>query len=135
MQKSGNGWAGCAARSYSVDRFAKSEQSLRLRKNPCCRARVLIEIKMSYFLNLKEYTGMADLDVQPKKKSSLLPWLLLGLGLVALIFFLTRDKDGVDEDRTATSTTHTTSSDHAAGAAAGTAAAWDGIDFSAPRAS
>ena len=36
---------------------------------------------------------MAELHVQPKKKSSILPWILLALGLATLIWFLTRDKD------------------------------------------
>ncbi len=36
---------------------------------------------------------MAELHVQPKKKSSILPWILLALGLAALIWYLTRDKD------------------------------------------
>ena len=36
---------------------------------------------------------MAELHVQPKKKSSILPWILLALGLAALIWFLTRDKE------------------------------------------
>ena len=35
---------------------------------------------------------MAELHVQPKKKSSILPWILLVLGVIALIWFLTRDK-------------------------------------------
>lgn len=36
---------------------------------------------------------MADLNVQPKKKGSILPWLLLALGIIALIYFLVRNND------------------------------------------
>lgn len=75
---------------------------------------------------------MAELHVQPKKKTSILPWLLLALGLAALIWFLTRDKDGTnavaattDSTTSATTTTHHT-------ATAATGAGWDGIDFNAP---
>lgn len=36
---------------------------------------------------------MAELNVQPKKKSSVIAWILLGLGVIALIWYLTRKKD------------------------------------------
>lgn len=36
---------------------------------------------------------MAELNVQPKKKSSILPWVLLLLAIIAVAWFLTRDKD------------------------------------------
>ncbi len=55
---------------------------------------------------------MAELNVQPKKKTSLLPWLLLLLGLIALIWFFTRNKDkdvankNTTADTTATTTTN-----------------------------
>ena len=40
---------------------------------------------------------MAELDVQPKKKS-ILPWILIGLVVLALIaFFLLRETDLVDD--------------------------------------
>lgn len=88
---------------------------------------------------------MAELNVQPKKKSSILPWILLLLGIAALIWFLTRDKDGKDvADASTTGVEATTTATDAAagttGAAAGAAGAavansttnWDGIDFNAP---
>ena len=50
---------------------------------------------------------MAELHVQPKKKSSILPWILLALGLAALIWFLTRDKE-VDNAAINSDTTTTT---------------------------
>lgn len=78
---------------------------------------------------------MADLDVQPKKRSSsLLPWILLGLGILALLIFLARGcSDKVDDNAAATvdSTTNTVSN-----AANNTAGAirdwWDDVDFNAP---
>jgi len=36
---------------------------------------------------------MADLDVQPKKKSPIWPWILILLVIAAVIFFLTRDSE------------------------------------------
>jgi hypothetical protein len=33
---------------------------------------------------------MADLNVQPKKRSAIWPWLLLAVGVIVLILFLTR---------------------------------------------
>ena len=75
---------------------------------------------------------MADLDVQPKKRSSIFPWLLLGLGLIALLFFLTRRSDDNDVDRAAT-TTATSTTSHAATADA-SRDDWNDIDFNAPAA-
>lgn len=80
---------------------------------------------------------MADLNVQPKQKKSLLPWLLLALGLIALIFFLTKgcnnDKSGnaaTDSTTASTSTGAGTTTD--SGGAAGQA--WGDVDFNAPAA-
>ena len=42
---------------------------------------------------------MADLNVEPKKKTSVLPWLLLALGVLAVVYFMTRNND--NEDTTA----------------------------------
>ena len=39
---------------------------------------------------------MADLNVEPKKKTSVLPWLLLALAILAVVFFFTRDNDNDD---------------------------------------
>lgn len=36
---------------------------------------------------------MADLNVQPKRRGSILPWILLALGIIALIWFLVRNND------------------------------------------
>jgi outer membrane protein OmpA-like peptidoglycan-associated protein len=75
---------------------------------------------------------MAELHVQPKKKTSILPWLLLALGLAALIWFLTRDKNTTDNTAAAADTTTTSTSTTTNAATATTGAGWDGIDFNAP---
>ena len=72
---------------------------------------------------------MAELNVQPKKKSSFLPWLLLLAGLILLIWLFTRNRgdaatttQGRDSISATTSVAdHTTSSRD-----------WSGIDFNAP---
>jgi outer membrane protein OmpA-like peptidoglycan-associated protein len=71
---------------------------------------------------------MADLNVQPKKQTSILPWILLLLGVAALIWFLTRDKDGAvaTDTITDTTTTNISTSNNTA------VADWDGVDFNAP---
>jgi hypothetical protein len=48
---------------------------------------------------------MADLNVQPKKRASVWPWLLLILIIAAVAYFLMRDKDVVPE-RSTTDTTN-----------------------------
>ena len=48
---------------------------------------------------------MADLNVQPKKRASVWPWLLLILIIAAVAYFLMRDKDVVPE-RSTTNTTN-----------------------------
>lgn len=75
---------------------------------------------------------MADLDVQPKKKSgSLLPWILLGLGVLALIIFLVRRNGDNDVNDAAVTTT-----DSATGMMNNTVDKvqnwWNDIDFNAP---
>lgn len=78
---------------------------------------------------------MADLNVQPKQKSSWLPWLLLALGLIALIFFLMR---GCNNDKGKEMNTDSTSA--STGASTGTTTdtagamgqAWGDVDFNAP---
>ena len=52
---------------------------------------------------------MAELHVQPKKRSSALPWILLLLGIAALVYFLTRDKNTDDNNVENTRTNTTTS--------------------------
>lgn len=75
---------------------------------------------------------MAEIEVQPKKKSSLLPWLLLGLGLIALLFFLFRDR-GTNEPETAAAATSDTLSSAGGNAAMGTGTdGWADVDFNAP---
>ena len=67
---------------------------------------------------------MADLNVQPKKKSSILPWLLLLAGVIALIYFLSKGcSPAADKNVATTSTT------------APAAGNWDNVDFNSPRAS
>jgi outer membrane protein OmpA-like peptidoglycan-associated protein len=79
---------------------------------------------------------MADLDVQPKKRGSILPWILLGLGLLALLFFLARGCNDNDADDAAVTTDSLSNS--ASNAANNTAATvrnwWDDVDFNAPTA-
>lgn len=70
---------------------------------------------------------MANLDVQPKKKASIIPWILLILGLIALLFFLFR---GCNDDKT--STTTTTDSTTATTTSPAVSTNWDSIDFNGP---
>ncbi len=72
---------------------------------------------------------MADLNVQPKKKTNILPWILLLLGVAALIWFLTRDRN--DADDTTPVTTDTVSSTNST---TNTDADWNDVDFNAPAA-
>lgn len=71
---------------------------------------------------------MAEIDVQPKKRSgSFIPWLLLALGVIALAVFLLRNKDG--NDVAGTNEDKTTYNSTTANAAAGS---WNAIDWNAP---
>lgn len=77
---------------------------------------------------------MAEIEVQPKKKRSFLPWLLLGLGLIALLFLLTRNRGNETADTAATNTNQETLSSTGGNAAMNNtgAAAWGDVDFNAP---
>ncbi len=79
---------------------------------------------------------MAELNVQPKKKTSFLPWLLLLLGIAALLWFLLgRNRDNKDVATTTAATTPSTDTSTANGAAANTNAEnWSNVDFNAPAA-
>ena len=76
---------------------------------------------------------MADLDVQPKKKSTVWPWILGLLGVLVLVFLITRDRDDNDNMNTTAvnddSAYYESTSSNAAAAAYG----WDAVDFNAPR--
>jgi outer membrane protein OmpA-like peptidoglycan-associated protein len=50
---------------------------------------------------------MADLNVEPKKKTSILPWLLVALAVIAIIYFLSRRNDNDDAATTLTDSTST----------------------------
>ena len=86
---------------------------------------------------------MAELNVQPKKKSSFLPWLIGAIILLALIFLLSRgcnnnNQNGNGADTTAAAAP--TSTDTASTATVGTttpqnAGDWGNIDQNAPAAS
>jgi outer membrane protein OmpA-like peptidoglycan-associated protein len=70
---------------------------------------------------------MADLSVQPKKRNSILPWLLLLLGIAALIWFLVRRNHDTDTDSNAATTSNTATANDTH-----TATDWNSIDFAAP---
>ena len=78
---------------------------------------------------------MADLDVQPKKQSSsLLPWILLGLGILALIIFLARGcnngvADGLENKTDSAVSDVSNAANNTAGAIRDW---WDDVDFNAP---
>jgi outer membrane protein OmpA-like peptidoglycan-associated protein len=75
---------------------------------------------------------MAELNVQPKKRRSLLPWLLGALALIALIFIFTRKGDK-DEAATAATTTDTVSNNTTDSSGNfNTASGWDAVDFNSP---
>lgn len=73
---------------------------------------------------------MADLNVQPKQKKSILPWLLLGLGLIALLFFLMRSCN--NDKGIETTTDSTVSATAPAGGNNTTNTAFGDVDFTAP---
>jgi outer membrane protein OmpA-like peptidoglycan-associated protein len=70
---------------------------------------------------------MADLDVQPKKKGSILPWILLALGALLLIFFLFKGC-GNDKNESATATDTVSTATTTAPVNQG----WDSVDFNSP---
>src|SRR5947209_100926 len=88
---------------------------------------------------------MAELDVQPKKRSSWLPWLIGAIILIALIILLARSCNKTDTtagttDSTSNSTTADTSANTAVGATTPATgdmqAGWDSISTgNAPAAS
>lgn len=81
---------------------------------------------------------MADLDVQPKKKGSILPWILLGLGIIALLFFLARGCnndntiDGVTSDSTTAATPDASSDNMSATTPTDAGSDWNDVDFNSP---
>jgi outer membrane protein OmpA-like peptidoglycan-associated protein len=78
---------------------------------------------------------MADLEVQPKKKGSILPWLLLALGVLALIIFLARgcnDREPDTSTGAASPDTLTSTGGTATTATPGTGDGWGDVDFNAP---
>lgn len=70
---------------------------------------------------------MAELNVQPKKRTNILPWLLLLAGIIALIWWLTRDKK---ENVATTPPADTVSTQPAINTT--TSTDWNGIDFNSP---
>lgn len=72
---------------------------------------------------------MAELNVQPKKKRSILPWILLLLGIAALIWYLMRRNNDTQTASTPTTVTTDTGQNNIGAA---TAADWNGIDINAP---
>src|SRR5205823_6262469 len=71
---------------------------------------------------------MAEIDVQPKKRSgSILPWLLLGFWVVALLTFLLRKKDGDNNSARENQTTTLTNTSNNAAASD----RWSAVDWNA----
>jgi outer membrane protein OmpA-like peptidoglycan-associated protein len=81
------------------------------------------------FISLLKKITMAELNVQPKKRSSILPWLLLLAGIIALVWFLTRNKDN-DANNVAATTTETTTGNSTSNNTA--EADWSSVDFNSP---
>jgi outer membrane protein OmpA-like peptidoglycan-associated protein len=71
---------------------------------------------------------MAELNVQPKKKTNILAWLLLLAGIAALIWWLTRDKNG----EVATIPPEDTITNNATTSTTTPTADWNSIDFNSP---
>ncbi len=71
---------------------------------------------------------MAEIEVQPKEKSSssFLPWFLLALGVIALVYFLTRNGNRNEAAQSATVTDTTTFSSTSENAAR---ADWGLVDY------
>jgi outer membrane protein OmpA-like peptidoglycan-associated protein len=77
---------------------------------------------------------MANLDVEPKKKSSILPWILAAIGLILLILLLTRGCNKDNDDAAAASADTTTSTTTATTPSAVADTSWNDVDLNAPRA-
>jgi outer membrane protein OmpA-like peptidoglycan-associated protein len=73
---------------------------------------------------------MADLDVQPKKTSSWWIWLLLGIIMLAVLFFFMRDRDGLSDTRNIADSAELATSRATSVSASGD---WSGIDPFAPQ--
>ena len=74
---------------------------------------------------------MAELNVQPKKKTSLLPWIILLLVIALLIWYFTRHKSPTNEQSSTTgpdSTTAVTTRSDAKYASVN----WNDVDFNSP---
>jgi outer membrane protein OmpA-like peptidoglycan-associated protein len=94
-----------------------------------------------YSIKILNRPIMAELDVQPKRKSPWLLWLVLALVLAAILFFLLRGCNKDDGQGAATTQTTTdsgaaaTGDPGANGAVTGvTTPTWDSINFNAPAA-
>jgi hypothetical protein len=71
---------------------------------------------------------MANIDVEPKQRSSILPWILGALALLLLLFFLFRGCND-DKDETVATTDTTSSSTGTATPVTTTDTGWGDIDF------
>jgi outer membrane protein OmpA-like peptidoglycan-associated protein len=88
--------------------------------------------QLAFYLLIKKTLVMAEIDVQPKKKSSgsILPWILGLIAIIAICIFIFRKKDKGDDYANRDKTTYNSASDNAAAAAG-----WNAIDWNAPAAS
>jgi outer membrane protein OmpA-like peptidoglycan-associated protein len=75
---------------------------------------------------------MAELNVQPKRKGSILPWIILGLVILALIYFLVRGCDGGASNGTAGDSTSRGDKIGVTSTPDDGTSLWGDVDFNAP---
>jgi outer membrane protein OmpA-like peptidoglycan-associated protein len=91
------------------------------------RVTLLYTVEFHLILLIHKHKIMADLNVQPKKRS-MLPWIILIIALIALAIFLMRGCNNKETDTAAGDTASTANN----APAATTGNNWDDVDFNAP---